>query len=273
MRIRTSFGPVLGRMTHIFPVQSRPREPAPGLDQLEAEKRLIFVVSPAPWESPQGATVEAPGRIRRWQSIVLAILHQLDAENVVTALEDAGHRLTRIPSIGGFLKIDNVTLLMAVDDDKVDDVVAVIERSPPAGRSSCPWSCRAASRTSCPRWFATAEPPSSSPTWSRYARSSEHPAILRRMSWLARSGNRRRSADDAETRQRKGLLVPVSVLILPISLVWGSLYLGLGSPGRLIAYLYFAVSLGALLVFARTRDTAFLLHLQQPPSCWRRPSR
>ena len=70
-------------------------------------------------------------------------------------------------------------------------------------------------------------------------------------------------ADDAETRQRKSLLVGVSVLILPISLVWGTLYLTLGSPGGLIAYLYFAVSLAALLIFARTRDTAFLLRVEQ----------
>lgn len=60
--------------------------------------------------------------------LLLVVLHKLDAENVVMALEDAGHRLTQIPSIGGFLGIENVTLMMAVDDDKVEDVVAVIER-------------------------------------------------------------------------------------------------------------------------------------------------
>jgi len=60
--------------------------------------------------------------------LVLTILHQLDADNVVTALEESGHRLTRIPSVGGFLRVENVTLLMAVDDNKVEDVVAVIER-------------------------------------------------------------------------------------------------------------------------------------------------
>ena len=60
--------------------------------------------------------------------LVLTVLHQLDADNVVTALEEAGHRLTRIPSIGGFLGVENVTLLMAVDADKVEDVTAVIER-------------------------------------------------------------------------------------------------------------------------------------------------
>ena len=60
--------------------------------------------------------------------LLFVVLHKLDAENVVIALEEAGHRLTQIPSIGGFLSIENVTLMMAVDDDKVEDVAAVIER-------------------------------------------------------------------------------------------------------------------------------------------------
>ena len=60
--------------------------------------------------------------------MLLVVLHKLDAENVVTALEEAGHRLTQIPSIGGFLGIENVTLMLAVDEDKVEDVVVVIER-------------------------------------------------------------------------------------------------------------------------------------------------
>ncbi len=81
------------------------------------------------------------------------------------------------------------------------------------------------------------------------------------VAWLQQIGAD--PADDDETRQRKSLLVLVSVLILPISLVWGSLYLGLGSPGGLIAYLYFVVSLAALLIFARTRDLPFLLRTQQ----------
>lgn len=59
--------------------------------------------------------------------LLLAIVHQLDAENVVSALESAGHRLTRIPSVGGFLGIENVTLLAAVEDSDVDAVVGLIE--------------------------------------------------------------------------------------------------------------------------------------------------
>ena len=60
--------------------------------------------------------------------LLIAILHQLDADAVVTALEESGHRLTRIPSIGGFLGIENVTLLLAVDEAKLDEVTAIIER-------------------------------------------------------------------------------------------------------------------------------------------------
>jgi uncharacterized protein YaaQ len=59
--------------------------------------------------------------------LLLAIVHQLDAENVVGALEREGHRLTRIPSIGGFLSIENMTLLAAVEDSDVDTVVGLIE--------------------------------------------------------------------------------------------------------------------------------------------------
>ena len=45
----------------------------------------------------------------------------------------------------------------------------------------------------------------------------------------------------------------IAVLILPISVVWGSLYLGFGSPAGVIPFVYFAVSLGSLVIFARTR--------------------
>jgi adenylate cyclase len=67
--------------------------------------------------------------------------------------------------------------------------------------------------------------------------------------------------DDAETRQRKALLVLISLLILPIALVWGSLYLALGSPVGYVPFLYALVLFVAIAVFARTRDAAFLLRV------------
>jgi adenylate cyclase len=59
--------------------------------------------------------------------------------------------------------------------------------------------------------------------------------------------------DDDDLRQKKSLLVLIAVLIMPVSAVWGSLYLALGSPVGVIPFIYFAVSLGSLVVFARTR--------------------
>ena len=70
------------------------------------------------------------------------------------------------------------------------------------------------------------------------------------------------SRDDEETRARKALLVLVSLLILPVSLLWGGLYLALGAPSGVLAFVYFAISLGATAVFARTRDFALLLRIE-----------
>jgi adenylate cyclase len=68
--------------------------------------------------------------------------------------------------------------------------------------------------------------------------------------------------DDAELREKKTLLVLLAVLILPVSVVWGSAYLALGSPVGFLPYIYFAVSIGSLLLFARTRSFRLLLVIQ-----------
>jgi len=68
--------------------------------------------------------------------------------------------------------------------------------------------------------------------------------------------------DDEELRQKKALLVLLAVLILPVSVVWGGLYLGFGSLVGVVPFVYFAVSLGSLAVFARTRSLPLLLNVQ-----------
>lgn len=70
------------------------------------------------------------------------------------------------------------------------------------------------------------------------------------------------AADDDETRRRKALLVGVAVLILPISLVWGVLYLALGAPSGVAAFAYMAVSMTSIGLFAVTRDFELLLRIQ-----------
>jgi adenylate cyclase len=68
--------------------------------------------------------------------------------------------------------------------------------------------------------------------------------------------------DDQEVRHRKSLLVLLAVLILPVSLVWGSVYLAFGSPVGTVPFIYFAISIGSLVLFARTRNFRLLLVIQ-----------
>ena len=68
--------------------------------------------------------------------------------------------------------------------------------------------------------------------------------------------------DDEEIRQKKALLVLLAVLILPVSAVWGTVYLAFGSPVGIVPYIYLAVSIGSLVLFARTRSFRLLLVTQ-----------
>jgi guanylate cyclase len=68
--------------------------------------------------------------------------------------------------------------------------------------------------------------------------------------------------DDEDARSRKALLVLISVLILPIGLVWGVLFLAMGAWSGVIAFLYCAISVTSILVFVRARSFDLLLRVQ-----------
>jgi guanylate cyclase len=69
--------------------------------------------------------------------------------------------------------------------------------------------------------------------------------------------------DDEDTRASKALLVLISVLILPVALLWAILYLSFGSPVGWVPLGYFAVLLVAVLVFSRTGNFGQLLLVGQ----------
>ena len=58
--------------------------------------------------------------------LVTAIVHNEDAATLVDALLEKEYRATRFNSSGGFLKQGNATILVGVEDDQVDDVLAII---------------------------------------------------------------------------------------------------------------------------------------------------
>jgi guanylate cyclase len=69
-------------------------------------------------------------------------------------------------------------------------------------------------------------------------------------------------ADDEDLRRKKALLVLLAVLIAPVSVVWGILYLALGSAVGIAPLVYFAISVASLVVFARTKNFHSLLMVQ-----------
>lgn len=60
--------------------------------------------------------------------MMIIIVKDNDADNVVTELVEQGYRVTRMSSTGGFLKRGNVTLLVGAATDKIDAVMDLLKR-------------------------------------------------------------------------------------------------------------------------------------------------
>jgi uncharacterized protein YaaQ len=58
--------------------------------------------------------------------LVVCIVGSEDAGALVDALLAAEHRATRLNSSGGFLKKSNATVMVGVDDEDVDEVLALV---------------------------------------------------------------------------------------------------------------------------------------------------
>ncbi len=61
--------------------------------------------------------------------LIVAVVHNEDARVLIDALLAHEYRATWLHSSGGFLKQSNATILVGVDDTKVDDVVALIREN------------------------------------------------------------------------------------------------------------------------------------------------
>ena len=58
--------------------------------------------------------------------LIVAIVQDADAGNVIDALVQGEFRSTRINTSGGFLKRGNATILVGVEDERVPDVLRLI---------------------------------------------------------------------------------------------------------------------------------------------------
>lgn len=58
--------------------------------------------------------------------LITAIINKEDTRSACAALIKAGFSVTRLSTTGGFLMAGNTTLLIGVEDDKVDDCIKVL---------------------------------------------------------------------------------------------------------------------------------------------------
>jgi uncharacterized protein YaaQ len=65
--------------------------------------------------------------------LIIAIVRDQVQDDISQALTATGFRVTEVASTGGFLKRGMTTLLVGVDDDKMEDALILI-------RSKCPKS-------------------------------------------------------------------------------------------------------------------------------------
>jgi uncharacterized protein YaaQ len=61
--------------------------------------------------------------------MILAVVQADDAAKVTQALIEGGHRVTRIATEGGWLRRENSTMLLGVNDDQVDEVLKILQNT------------------------------------------------------------------------------------------------------------------------------------------------
>ena len=60
--------------------------------------------------------------------MVMAIINADDDHTVVSNLTKSGFSVTKLATTGGFLKTGNTTVLVGVDDEKLQDVLDIINK-------------------------------------------------------------------------------------------------------------------------------------------------
>lgn len=59
--------------------------------------------------------------------LIIAIVQDDDAADLVEVITDGGFRVTKLATTGGFLKSGNTTLMIGVEEEETDKVLGMIE--------------------------------------------------------------------------------------------------------------------------------------------------
>jgi uncharacterized protein YaaQ len=58
--------------------------------------------------------------------MIIVIVKDNEADSITQSLTSAEYRVTRVASTGGFLRSGFITLLLGVDDDRVDGAIELV---------------------------------------------------------------------------------------------------------------------------------------------------
>jgi uncharacterized protein YaaQ len=61
--------------------------------------------------------------------LMFVIVRHEDADNVVQMLVNNGYRVTRVASTGGFMRHGNATLMIGVEEEKVQTVIDLLRQA------------------------------------------------------------------------------------------------------------------------------------------------
>lgn len=60
--------------------------------------------------------------------MIFAIVNKDDSPAVASALSKEGFSVTKLATTGGFLRVGNTTFMLGVDDNRVDQVIGIMEQ-------------------------------------------------------------------------------------------------------------------------------------------------
>ncbi|MBO4898607.1 MAG: cyclic-di-AMP receptor [Clostridia bacterium] len=61
--------------------------------------------------------------------LIISIIHNEDVNKAITDLNTAGFSVTKLATTGGFLRAGNVTLIVGVEEEKVDEAIKIFEKT------------------------------------------------------------------------------------------------------------------------------------------------
>ena len=75
--------------------------------------------------------------------MIIAILNSDDASTVMHNLIEEGYQITKLSTTGGFLRAGNVTVLIGVEDDKLEHCLEIIGKYSKSRKQLIPSSAEA----------------------------------------------------------------------------------------------------------------------------------